>query len=248
MRKSILVIAALLAASSAWATLVTDDFNRADTGNDRSGDPNIVGANWRNGDLGNSYWAIGGNEVDAMAANWDEVLYNDALQTGNSGGDSFTVSLDIKGNANAVWVGGVAFNVQDGANWYGLRFKTGSPYIQFARTFSGSTGVSTVYNGSHTFLADTYYTMTVSSDTPGIYDIDVREKGSATSIWSGTRDDTANGALSGGYGGLYVTQAGLASPLQSFDNYSLDAIPEPATFGLLGLAGAAVLFARRYFI
>ena len=254
MKKYMLVtIGMAVCASSAWAAIITDDFNRADTVLVRDASiPSQIGADWRGGEP-LDYCQIKNNQLGTQMTGWNGSFYNVGLGTSNTGGESFTLSIDVKGNPDGGvghWIGGAAFNVQDGINWYGLRFKTGASYIQFSRSIAGSEGVSTLYNGSYTFLEDTYYTMTVSSDTPGVFGIDVREKGSATPIWAGTRDDTANGALSGGYGGAHVAEnGGLATTTkQSFDNYSLETIPEPATFGLMGLAGAAVLFARRRFI
>ena len=230
MKKMIYIACLLLGVSSAWAGTVTDDFNREATGMDRSSDPSVVGHNWRNGDLDHSFWGITNNAVDGMLASWDHVLYNDALQTISGDGANFTVSLDVKGNAGGVWVGGVAFNVQDGDNWYGLRFKTGFGYLQFTKTVNGGASVTTLVGDLPNFAADTYYTITVSSSVAGTFNVDIREKGSATAIWTGTKTDhwSPETPLTGGYGGIYVAQAGLNFPaLQSFDNFELTADGEP---------------------
>ena len=247
MKKSAYMIgAALLAASSAWATIVTNDFNQANTA--WSGDGSLIGADW-NFDTSGGNWKILDNRVHVQNTVGDKALYNDALSTTSGGGDSFTVSLDVTvPSPHRAW-DGIAFNAQDSSNFYYMRIRgDDSNNVQI-----GSIGNSTLWlntnAGSNIFAADTDYTMTVSSDTTGVFDCQITRTSDGFMMFS--RDDvTATaGALTGGYAGIYQGSAGSGAGQTkgTYDNFSVEVIPEPATFGLLGLAGAAALFVRRNF-
>ena len=220
--------------------LISDNFNRADTALYRDASiPGQIGANWRGGEP-LDFCQIDDNQLDTQLNNGDGVFYNVGLETASGGGTNFTVSVDAKGNpdGNGHWIGGAAFNVQDGGNWYAIRFKSESQHLQFAKSVGGSVSATgsifpTLPNPS--FLEDTYYTITVSSSAAGVFEVDVREKGSSTAIYNGTINDpwAGGGVLSGGYGGVYATENGAlgsGDQKQSFDNYSL-VVGLPATFG-----------------
>ncbi len=241
MKRSMAVLGMLCAASAAWATLVVDDFNRANT--PVSSDTSLIGANWKQTAGSTDEWIISGNYLHSHALASPGILYNDALQTVSGSGSNFTLSLDVASKTSGAWAG-VVFNYQDGNNYYMARFKSDASGFQMIKVVNGNLGVMQYGTTAANFSEDVFYTMTIESDAPYVFDITITEAGETDVFGSGTQRTDTGSNFTGGYGGTYANSAGYSA---GFDNFSLQVVPEPATFGLLGLAGAAIMFARKRF-
>ena len=246
MKRSIITIGILCAASAAWATLVTDDFNRTNT--TQSNDTSLIGSNWKQSAGSANQWLISGNILHARPLVNPAILYNDALQTVSGGGTNFTLSLDVSAKVATAWAG-VAFNYQDDGNYYYLRIKEGSSNYQLIGAVGGAQTASVLVNktdASITFTEDVFYTMTITSDTAYNFDFTITEVGSSTAVNPTASVVDGGGNFTGGYAGLYTPSAGGHNA--KFDNFSLEVIPEPATLGLMGVMGAAAIFIRKRFM
>ena len=243
MKTKMAIISLLLGASSAWATLITDNFDRADTTR-TTYTVNVGGSGWtQSGDGVNpaSDWWISGNTARGRARASDAVMYNTDLSTVSGGGDSFTLSTDVMTLNGGYW-NGVAFNYTDADNMYFIRFKSDTGEYQLIERNDGvqTTHVNTTLS-SGTFAQDVSYTITVASDAAGKFNYSILN--GATVVVSGSVDDSAN-AVTGGYAGLYTT--GLDNAAQGvYDNFSLEVIPEPATLGLFSVAFGLILVIRK---
>ena len=241
MKKSIIMTISILCASSAtWATIIGDDFDRAETA--WSTDASLIGSHWKQFD-GEDEWRIFDNAVQVYGVNGDPTLYNDELQTLSGGGNSFDLSMDVDA-IGSVWAG-IVFNYNNPSNYYMLRFKGDyQGYQVLGIRDNGSPNVIVNVDAPSTFALNTFYTLSVASDTAYEFDYSIKEAGSGTVVVSGSCIGDESLAV-GGYAGALFSNSG---PYAQYDNFSLKVIPEPATFGLLGLAGAAALFIRRRFV
>ena len=241
MKKHILVIIGMaIGASSAWAgPIFSDDFfsNGGTTGYDTTGA--IVGPGWTTS-VGNIGARLYGDRLRFhSSATGQRALYNTNADTGSD----FTMSLDLRHLASQKWAG-LAFHVQDESNFYYLRTRgNGTANVQFGKIVGGtdtlllnSSASTPIVNGG------SYYTFTAKS-VGGEYSFNIEDSvGTVIFDRTYTGSDTT---FTSGFAGVYAGDI-TSSPDIEFDN--LNVVPEPATFGLMGLAGVAVLFARRRFI
>ena len=210
----------LCSVSATWATLITDDFNRADTVS--STDTSLIGADWAQSAGSPNRWRIGSNTVYSLAAETPSVMYNTAQQTQNGGGGSFSLSSDVAGLASNVWLG-IAFNYNNPSNFYTVRFKSGADdYQVLGKRVDGSWNVIASEHAVSNFTVGGFYTITVSSDTAYAYDVSIREVGSGVLMASrtGLLDDEI--ISSGGYAGLYLDTLNPTEEYARFDNFSLE--------------------------
>ena len=237
MKKFISIISLLLGASSAWATIITDDFNRADTGLNSSGA--TVGADWHSSRTTGG-WGITDQKVVASMTEANTVLYNDTLETVSGGGTFFSLSLDV--TASGVYWAGVVFNYQDADNFYWLRYKGTASNYSLVRFIGGSAKnvIATTITG--TFATNTAYTLTVASSNAYEFTYEIKETVGGSVMVSGTETDSES-AFTGGYAGILQSTTGPGR--NTFDNFSLEVIPEPTTLGLMAVCAAGALFIRR---
>ena len=128
MKKIIITTTVLmLGFSSARASSITDDFERADTGVTTDG--SVIGPGWVNA-TGLDEWELETGAVYRRTnlGGAEPVLYNNALETLSGSGDSFVLSADIYLRQNG-W-NGIVFNYQDPGNFYELRVKGGAANYQ----------------------------------------------------------------------------------------------------------------------
>ena len=213
MKKFISIISIALGVSSAWATIITDDFNRPDSGMSSNG--NIIGADWESSRT-TGQWGIVDQRVVANMIEASSVLYNTSLETVSGSGVFFEVSLDVKA-LGSYW-GGIAFNYQNPTNFYYFRYKGDAANYQMYRVVDNvhQSFVNSTIAG--TFAANTNYTLTVVSSNAYEFAYEIRETGGAVVV-SGTTTD-ANASFTGGYAGVLQTSTG--SGRHSFDNFSLE--------------------------
>ncbi|MCK5675849.1 MAG: hypothetical protein KAH99_02410 [Verrucomicrobia bacterium] len=202
MKKSILTISILCAASAVWAAIITDDFNRLDTA--YSADGSSIGANWVNG-AGADNWKIAGNNLFVNTDAGAGILYNNSLQTVSGNGTSFTLSADVAGHAINIW-SGLVFNYQDENNYYYLRIKPGSESYQLISYVGGGNErvIVTKDDALTTFAPETQYTLTVTSDTAYSFDFAITEVGSSTVLNPTTAATDPYARFTGGYAGFRV--------------------------------------------
>jgi len=221
MRRSIWIMSLLFAVSTTWATIITDDFNRADTSS--STDTSLIGAGWAQSAGSPNQWRIGSNTVYSLDSVNPAVLYNAALQTQNGDGGTFALSLDVAGLGLQAW-SGVAFNYNNPSNFYTVRFKAGfDDYQILGMRASGSWDVIATGHATTNFTVGSFYTVTVSSDTAYTYDFTIKEAGSGTVMASETGILDDESLATGGYAGLYLGSASAVNEYARFDNFSLDA-------------------------
>ena len=209
-------------------TLVTDDFNRTDT----VYSPSAVGGTWANG-IGSDQWSITNGTVNMDVTSGSAALINNGLTTISGDGTTFVLSADIARVPSGT-IPGLVFNFQDDNNYYLLRL------------LSDKYQVFTIYNGDiesvlsvseGTFADNTFYTVTITSDEAYNYNFTITEQGSSTVLNSTTNWVDPNGWFTGGYAGLYGAGNTTALPEGSFDNFSLEIIPEGGYAGWAGQWG-----------
>ena len=244
MKISMLLISMLFSTSVVWAALITDDFNRPDQGS--SSDGSLIGPTWANADSSTDRWALSGGSLRSVVVTPTAVLYNTGLETGSSVDRNFTLSADIAAKAPNIW-SGVVFNYQNSTNFYVFRFKVGTTSYQLNRVVNGSTGGPVfASDATATFAEDAFYTLTVSSTAAYNFDFSITEVGSATVLNPITTAVDVNSNFTDGYAGVYSD--GGTGFVNAYDNFSLEAIPEPATLGLLGFSIIALIRVRRIFL
>jgi len=245
MKRNIIVISMLCAASAAWATIVTDDFGRADTA--KSTDTSLIGVHWNDASSVNT-WRIGNNTVYAGSVDPMAMMYNDELQTLNGSGNSFDLSLDVAGRAANVW-SGVVFNYNNSSNYYTIRIKAETDDYQIlARRSNNTWKVMKTGNASSNFVAHRFYTINVTSDTAHTYDFTITDTTSSTVVGSETGVVDNESLYSGGYAGLALYSQHATNEYGRYDNFSLETIPEPATLGMVAMLGGAIFFIRKRFM
>ncbi len=244
MKRKLLIIGLLCSVSVAWATLVTDDFNRADTS--KSTDTSLIGAHWNDASSVNT-WRIGNNTVYAGSVGPLAIMYNDELETLNGSGDDFDLSLDVAGRAVNVW-SGIIFNYNNSSNYYTVRFKAeADDYQLLGKRSDGSWNVIKTGHASANFAAHQFYTINVTSDTAHTHDFTITDA-SSTVVASETGVVDSESLYTGGYAGLGLYSSHPTSEYGRYDNFSLEVIPEPATLGMVALVGGASFFIRKRFM
>lgn len=238
MKKSMLITGMLCAASAGWSTIVTDNFNRGNTS--PSSDTSLIGANWKQASGSTDEWLISGNYLHSHATASPGILYNDALETVSGNGTNFDLSMDVASKTSGAWAG-LVFNYQDDSNYYVVRFKSDSAGYQVLKVVGGSVGVLAYGSTSTNVKEDVFYTVSVASDTPYVFNITIKEAGQSEVFGEGQTTDKSNN-FTGGYAGGYANSTGYSA---GYDNLSLEVIPEPATLGLVGMIAAGLIFVRR---
>jgi hypothetical protein len=223
MKIQIAITTILLGASTVWAAQFTDDFNREGVALTTGGSQ--IGENWVSSKAV-AQWGISDQRLisEAVGQGTQPVLYNTAVSTVSGDGAKFTVSLDVmalSGDARA----GIAFNYQDENNFYWFRLKGGSHNWSLVRFVDGA--VEHMASGSITgeFAFDMDYTITVSSPEAYTFDYEIKETATGEVLVSGTATDS-HASFTGGYAG--VLQSTTGPNRNSFDNFSVEVIPEPA--------------------
>jgi len=244
MKRKLLIAALLCGVSASWATLVTDDFSRAEPV-DYTSDTSQIGPHWKQNWLTNKWSISSGGSVYGDIKRGEAVLYNDELQTTSGGGDSFTLQLDYAGRHTATVWGGIAWNYQNPTNFYCLRYKNTTDNYQL---ISWKDGVIAEYQSGHAssaFADSTLYHFSISSSNAYEFAYAISKASDGSVVASGSFNPAA-ASFNGGYGGIYQTSTGGAHTVT--DNFSLEVIPEPATLGMVALVGGAILFVRKRFM
>ncbi len=245
MKRKLLIIGLLCSVSAAWATIVTDDFNRANV--DATTDTSLIGAHWNDASSVNT-WRLNNNTVYAGSVDPLAIMYNDELETLNGSGDSFDLSLDVAGRAANVW-SGVAFNYNNSSNYYTVRIKAETDdYQLLAKRSNGGWKVMKTGHASANFLAHRFYTINVTSDTAHTYGFTITDTTSSTVVASETGVVDSESLYTGGYAGLALYSQHATNEYGRYDNFSLETIPEPATLGMVALVGGASFFIRKRFM
>lgn len=247
--KKLAMVMCLLLGGSSWATLLTDDFNRGDTA--YSTDSTIIGSSWVSS-LGDDRSAIKSNTLAfdvPLTLSANHLFYNTgiALSAGTAGGSSWTYSADVKIDGAGMY-GGIAFNILDANNFYALRIKAGYSDYQMIRVVNGVTS-SFVSQSNLTapIAAGGAYTFTVSSDVVDNFTFTITAAGSSTVLNPQTTTSLGTSGFDNGYAGFYHwTGLGSRLPDATYDNFSVNVIPEPATIGLLGIGAILATVARKY--
>jgi|GEM_PF-4230075 len=254
MRKAILGITTGLLCFAAQASLVTDNFNRANAGLNTNAATSIGGAYELSQTTGDKKAQAGitnntaffGQTTAGTVNAGNIVLRRADISLQNSlAGQSFTVSADITTHnaASASLLYGLAFNYQtNNATYYAARLNTGggANVLQFVQ-YNGTnvTTVKTITN-SVALAISSIYNLQVTSTNTGSFSYILTGIGLDGGSLAGTV--TASLGLSDGYAGLY-TSAANNNP--RFDNLSITSIPEPATIGMLGVGALVTLLFRR---
>lgn len=211
------------------AETFTDDFNRANT----SQSPytaTVGGAGWvqdGDGSTTASDWFINDNTLAGRNRGAElALLYNNSLETVSGNGASFTLSTDVSAKVASVWTG-VIFNYQSAGNYYVLRFKGNSTSYQLLKVADGKNAQVIVSKSDSTqvFAVDSFYTITVTSDTAGRFEFTITAAGKSKAlnpVITGT--DTTGSSFEKGYAGMYLIMA-AKGPNAKFDNFSLKIVP-----------------------
>lgn len=204
---------------------VTDNFNRTSTGATTTGSD--IGAGYvistpaLAGNSGVSSWEITGNELAANpGTNLSNTMVNTRATVVSGSGHCFTVSGSLYSSSTAYM--GLVANYSDANDFYAIRVKPASSTIEliYVQDPSGavSSGVcdsATLTNAASstvTVAASTYYTLSVYSDSPGVFTYTLTN-GSATA--RGTLTDSS-ARFVGGMAGFYASAASA-----TFDNLSI---------------------------
>lgn len=241
MKKGIVIISMLCAVFAAQATLVTDTFDRPDQSTAGSTDTSLIGPHWKQDAASSDLWFILGGQLRNKGADNLNIIYNDELEMASGGGDSFVYSAYVSSKTSLARVG-IVFNYQDDNNFYALRLQSDSGSFQAIKYVDGALSLmngNANVSAASNFIEDAYYRVVLTSDTAYEYNYTVLSGG--TTVLAGTITDSGANHT-GGYAGYY---AGLGSYSAGFENFSLEVVPEPATFGLVGLVGGGLLWIRR---
>lgn len=251
MKKNILTLLAglLVAGPLVGQITFTDDFNRAGTGSQTSAsDPNAIGPYT----IVSGSWEIpasgGGANTLQTGNSGNGIMYYNGLQTSNAAG--FSISVDAAtfnsygANLNLV---GLVFNFQDNQNYYQVRYRTTSAasstaFFQLIRVFDGTaTTLETLSTANSNIPLSTYHTLSVETDSvlANTFNYSISSVGGSV-ILSGSVTDSS---ITSGYAGFYYADN---SGVKRFDNFTVTAVPEPATYAaLFGLLASALVFLRR---
>ena len=208
-----------------------DNFNRADTA--ESSDPALIGSHWKQ-DSSLNAWRIDGNTLYSHSLEMPpEALYNDAVQTLNENGYSFSLHMDVAGQATPSWQG-VVFNYNNPSNFYTLRFKTGyRDYQLLGKRGDGSWKVIRSGQAASDFGVGTFYTLSVSSTAAHTFRFSIAEAGSDAEMVPETELADDESLATGGYAGAYFAAAGQRV---RYDNFLLETFSEPLPEPVAGFA------------
>ena len=234
MKKAIIASLLAMAGVVAHAALITDDFNRPDTGN-ATGDLSAIGS-WENS--GSSTWKIGGNElVPVTKSSSYYYAMNNALETTDG---AFTLKGTVIVNTvNSAAYVGMTWNHTDENNNYVMRYYQ-SGATQVLRRTGGTWAVIKNVAGAFSPVNDRGYEVTISSAAINDFTLTITDTVTSSDVYTTSWTDAAN-TLTGGYGGFFANSA-----VATYDDFSLDAIPEPTTLGLLGATALGLVFIRKW--
>ncbi len=227
------------------AATVSDDFNRADTANqDSLSDPNAIGTQYT---IDQGSWRI---KDDQLLCTDNGVMYENSLQTTNTGGSSFILTADVSapGNTSADRTGGLVFNYQDSGNYNTVRIGvdtdagSDASRIQFVTRLGDTNYFSEVYYFDG-LVEGSLYTLQIESSLSATneFTYTLFEQGTTTEIYSNLVTVTGS-TLTDGYSGFARTGGGTVY----YDNYSLTTVvPEARDSALLlGLLATGLVFMR----
>ena len=199
---------------------LVDDFNRTNT-TQVAYTVNAGGSGWvqagDGGATGND-WYIKDNALRLRNRSLNAILYNTNLTIPGGSNTSFILKADVMGLQHGTYAG-IVFNYADEENYYLIRFRAGFATYQFLQqTASGWEVLLSENLPAGTFSEDVYYTVAVTSDSPGIFDFTIDETGVGTVVSTNVNDSV--GTLTNGCGGFYGTLGSLTQ-LANFDNFEL---------------------------
>jgi hypothetical protein len=188
---------------------VEDDFNRSDGG---------IGTDWIT--LSGGYELSGGK---VSPTSRDSLVVYNQFDTSNDGeGKEFTISVEASlSAAETNGFVGLAVNVQNATNFYGVRFN-GKGGIQGVRYVDGS--VSTFFtrsDGTLTYTPDQVIKMTIASTDAYVLSVTLTDQASGEELFFINATDSQN-RFTDGSGGILST-----SGVGTYDNFSLQVLPAP---------------------
>ncbi len=245
-----------LAAHTVSASVLTEQFNRADTTPTSSAASTELGSGWKITNAGadpNATWAISGNALRAIPATSARTGFLTNANT--STGSTYTAQTDFSFNtySNNAWYG-LVLNFQDSSHYWMLRVKASSSTSQQLQVVynngngeitAGLSNWNYAFNSTNYLASNTVYTMSISV-TGASYNWSIMQ--GSTTVASGTM--TANASVptfTGGQVGYYMNaQLTPATSSFTFDNFSTNAaVPEPAGLSLIIPAVAGLLMTRK---
>jgi hypothetical protein len=182
-------------------TLAKDRFDRPDTEWQSAAETSAVGLysnDWR---IVSQSWKISSAQVTMRRDNGTGLLMWQPDGTLNTSGRTFGLQalLTLGAAASSDWTG-LAFNIQDAANYYVLRY-SGAGNMQLLRIRDGAVS-AILYSGNFTHTAGRSYQMTVSSGQARTFHWSLTDRESGATVLSETTTDTETG-FSDGSGALY---------------------------------------------
>lgn len=232
MKKGIMVGLLAIVGVSAQAVLITDDFNRLDTAA-VTGNMTDIGT-WES----TATWKIGGEELDSVTTtDGNYYALNNALETSDG---AFTLKgTVIVDSSNAGAYFGMTWNYHDNVNNYRVRyFINGTTQVLRSSAVEGARTIKNVA-GAFTPVNARGYEIAVTSAAADSFSLTITDTVTALPVYTTSWTDSAP-SLAGGFGGFHANNAG-----STFDDFSLDAIPEPMTMGLMGTVAFGLVFVRR---
>jgi len=209
-----------------------------------------IGANYViTSQSGTGQFALLGTDylVSSSATANHRVISHQGFQAKNTAGQSFATSVDMKMTAYSTTINsGLAFNFQDGLNFYAARLKTSSASgasdgaLYFVQLLNGTTSTLATGIPGLDIQTNTTYTLTITSDTAGAFGYSL--VGGTVNKSGSIVDGAAGGNFSDGYVGIYQSVSGSSV---RYDNFSVTTIPEPATLGLMGVSTMLIFILRR---
>jgi arylsulfatase A-like enzyme len=199
-----------------------DDFNRADTGDTTNGA--AIGPGYVITSESAGMFALESGRLTGAGGGNANILVHPDIATVNSATNRFRLSVEFVPMAAVFNCNlGLAFNVQGDGNGYALRIGSKDIDWQFLRYVNwGSPEGKALAFGSGAFADDleegVSYTLTVSSDTPYVFNFTVRSTADGVLIGSGTAEDDSV-LYQDGTGGIFYSNAVSRSP---FDNLTLE--------------------------
>lgn len=167
---------------------------------ERAGTVSGLGGDWAS----DSLYKVDNNEAETRYTSHTavkDVAWNTAVSTVSGNGAGFTLSADVRGSAGGRMIG-IAFNVQDEANYYALLAIVGQSTYRVAQMSDGT--LSWLVNktdATGTFDAGADLTMTVTSDAVGTYSFTIASAGVVLNPTTSFTDTTS--PFTGGYAGLF---------------------------------------------
>lgn len=199
-----------------------DGFNRADVGDTTNGAE--IGSGYVIASESAGMFALSAGHLEGAGGGSANMLLHPDIETANSGTNKFSLSVDFVPlaavfNSNL----GLAFNVQSGGNGYALRIGSNDVDWQFLRYVGwGSPEGKKLAFGSGAFATDleegVSYTLTVTSDTPHVFNFHIRRMSDDVLVGFGTAEDDAE-LYQDGTGGVFYSNAVSRSP---FDNLIME--------------------------